>query len=106
MEIPAVEADELSMRASFRFRTSLGILAGLFLVISQSRPALADETTAVRSSELGVRSGRISAGEMRAFWVDAWGKGFKTSEQTAQLVDFAAKHGFNALLLEARKRGQ
>jgi hypothetical protein len=45
------------------------------------------------------------ASEMRAFWCDAWGKGFKTPAQTEQLVDFAAKYGFNAVFVEVRKRG-
>jgi hypothetical protein len=43
--------------------------------------------------------------EMRAFWCDAWGKGFKTPAQAEQLVDFAAKYGFNAVFVEVRKRG-
>jgi uncharacterized lipoprotein YddW (UPF0748 family) len=45
------------------------------------------------------------ADEMRAFWCDAWGKGFKTPAQTEQLVDFAVGYGFNAIFVEVRKRG-
>lgn len=46
-----------------------------------------------------------AAGEFRAFWADAWGDGFKTPEQTTQLVDFASKYGFNAVFIQVRKRG-
>ena len=47
----------------------------------------------------------VSAQDMRAVWRDAWGSGFKTPGQTAQLVDFAERHGFNAVFIEVRKRG-
>lgn len=52
-----------------------------------------------------VISSRALAGEFRGIWVDSWGAGFKTPEQTARLVEFARKYGFTDIFVQVRKRG-
>jgi len=47
----------------------------------------------------------LAASNLRGFWADAWGEGFKTPEQTSALVDFAARYNFNAVFVQVRKRG-
>lgn len=45
------------------------------------------------------------AGELRGVWADSWGAGFKTPEQTIQLVEFAKRYGFTDVFVQVRKRG-
>ena len=45
-----------------------------------------------------------AAGEVRAFWADSWGAGFKTPEQTSALVAFAAKYELNAIFADSQAR--
>lgn len=44
-------------------------------------------------------------GEFRGVWVDSWGTGFRTPQETAQMVDLMAGHGFSAIFVQVRSRG-
>jgi uncharacterized lipoprotein YddW (UPF0748 family) len=41
----------------------------------------------------------------QAVWVDAFHDGFKTPDQTRQLIEWARRNGINALFIEVRKAG-
>lgn len=43
--------------------------------------------------------------EFRGAWVTAWGDGFKTPSQVENLVENLRTHHYNAILMQARKRG-
>jgi uncharacterized lipoprotein YddW (UPF0748 family) len=43
--------------------------------------------------------------QLRALWVDAFNSGIKSPEQVAQLVADARRGGFNALVVQVRRRG-
>ncbi len=43
--------------------------------------------------------------QMRALWVDAFNSGIKTPQQIEQLVADARRGGFNALIVQVRRRG-
>ncbi len=50
-------------------------------------------------------SATARADEFRALWADAFHSGFRTPAQTAQLVADARRGNFNAIVVQARKRG-
>lgn len=43
--------------------------------------------------------------EWRAFWVDAWNKGVYNSTQVKEVVEIARQYGYNAIVIQARRRG-
>ncbi|MFN7139126.1 MAG: glycoside hydrolase family 10 protein, partial [Limisphaerales bacterium] len=47
----------------------------------------------------------VRADEMRALWVDAFGNGFLSSNQVAQLVADCRTYNFNAVIVQMRRRG-
>jgi len=47
----------------------------------------------------------LASTELRGFWTDSWGAGFKTPDETVQLIDFAKNHGFTDIFVQVRKRG-
>jgi len=47
----------------------------------------------------------LPAQEFRAFWVDAWGPGFKTAAEVTQLISDARAANCNALIVQVRRRG-
>ncbi len=46
-----------------------------------------------------------TGGEFRAFWVDAWGIGFKSAAECAATVETARRYNYNAIVAEVRMRG-
>ena len=48
---------------------------------------------------------QISAAEMRGLWVDAFHPGFKSPAETSAMVEKAKECGFNAILVQVRRRG-
>jgi uncharacterized lipoprotein YddW (UPF0748 family) len=43
--------------------------------------------------------------EWRAFWVDAWNKGVYNAAQVKEVVQIAAGYGYNAIVVQVRRRG-
>ncbi|NUM34565.1 MAG: family 10 glycosylhydrolase [Candidatus Brocadiae bacterium] len=43
--------------------------------------------------------------EWRGFWADAWNKGFLNKSQIKEMVAIAKQYGYNAILIQARRRG-
>ncbi len=43
--------------------------------------------------------------EWRGLWVDAWNKGFNSPEQVKEVVNMAVQYGYNAIVVQARRRG-
>jgi uncharacterized lipoprotein YddW (UPF0748 family) len=48
---------------------------------------------------------RAASVEMRALWVDAFNSGIKSAAQVSQLVADARRGGYNALIVQVRRRG-
>jgi len=53
----------------------------------------------------GTLSAPVGAAELRGLWVDAWHPGFKSPVETSAMVSKARECKFNALFVQARKRG-
>src|SRR3954452_9423202 len=51
------------------------------------------------------RSTHAATPQLRAFWVDAFHAGYKTPQQTDQLIADALRAGANTLIVQARRRG-
>lgn len=49
-------------------------------------------------------AGTSAMGELRAFWVDAWGSGFENAATTTATLDYIQSAGCNAVFVEMRKR--
>ena len=43
--------------------------------------------------------------EWRGFWADAWNKGFLNKSQIKEMVMVAKQYGYNAIVMQARRRG-
>lgn len=53
----------------------------------------------------GLLTSPAQSDEFRAFWVDAWGAGFQTASQVNTLTNDLRKGNFNAVVPQARRRG-
>lgn len=54
---------------------------------------------------LPILAGPTAGSELRGLWVDAYHPGFKTPDETAEMVARAADCGFDTLFVQVRKRG-
>jgi len=50
-------------------------------------------------------AGVLPAQQYRAYWADAFNRGFKTAAQVDQMVEDVAASGGNAIIIQARQRG-
>lgn len=78
--------------AGHRARRGLSAAARFFLSAALGLVLLASETS---WAEL----------RFRGLWVNAWGKGLKSTQQVRELVSAADSAGVNALLVQVRRRG-
>ncbi len=51
------------------------------------------------------RPARAATPQLRAFWVDAFHEGIKSTEQTDRLLADASRAGANTLIVQVRRRG-